>query len=165
MARNVQIVDQDLGARALFERLKAGGRVDVGVQGSEAGEVHEDPHGENTEALTVVDVATKHEYGDPENGIPRRSFIRDYVDHNRRELEERLQRVGQEVIKGRDLAEALETFGLLAVGEIQTRMAQGIAPPNSAATVARKGSDTPLIDTGQLRSSITHKVSSSRRVA
>lgn len=164
MASNVRIVDQDRGATAHMKRMKLAGNVDVGVQGNEAAEVHEDPHGDSPDKLTVVDVATVHEFGDPENGIPRRSFIRDYVDHFKSDLERRMIRLGQEVLKGKELHLLLDQFGLVAVGEIQTRMSQGIPPPNSAATIARKGSDTPLIDTGQLRSSITHKVTTSRRL-
>ena len=34
----------------------------------------------------------------------------------------------------------------------------GIAPPLKPATIARKGSSTPLINTGQLRSAITWRV-------
>jgi hypothetical protein len=44
------------------------------------------------------------------------------------------------------------------VGVIKQRIANGIAPPNSPYTIARKGSSKPLIDTGQLRNSITYQV-------
>lgn len=158
MASRNQVRVVDHGADALMERMKLGGTVDVGVQGSEAGAAHEQGHGSSTTVQTVVEVATIHEFGDPENGIPRRSFIRDYVDLFRRDLEDRLRRLGQEVIKGQPMKPLLEQFGLVAVGEIQTRIANKIPPPNSKAWADIKGSDTPLIDTGQLRSSITHKV-------
>jgi hypothetical protein len=149
MPAYAQIIDIDRGAAALMNSMKQGGTVKVGVFGDKAGAAH-------GEGLTVVEVATVHEFGDPEQGIPRRSFIRDYVDLHRRELEARLTRLGRQVIKGKSLKTLLDQYGLVVVGEIQTRIANKISPPNSPVTVKRKGSDVPLIDTGQLRSSIAH---------
>lgn len=148
MANRVQIVDRDQGAAALMDRMKLGGSVKVGVLGDKAAAAH-------GEGLTVAEVASVHEFGDPENKIPRRSFIRDHVDIYRRDLEDRLRRLGQEVIKGQPLKVLLDQFGLVLQGEIQTRIANGIGPELSQRRIDEKGSEVPLIDTGQLRSSIT----------
>lgn len=52
----------------------------------------------------------------------------------------------------------LELLGLRAVGDVQSRIADGIEPAISKATAARKGSTKPLIDTGRLRQSIDSEV-------
>ena len=108
-------------------------------------------------AVTVLDVGTWNEFGTV--GIPSRSFIRDWVDGNRKRAQGILKKLLQRVIAG-ELTEdaALEQFGAWAKGEIQTRIARGVPPPNAASTVKRKGSSTPLIDTGILRSSIDYEV-------
>lgn len=104
---------------------------------------------------TVADIATKHEFG---LGVPRRSFIADYVDENEPELRRRLADAARMVALGHDLEVVLERFGLQAVGEIVERIVRGIEPPNSPLTIERKGSSTPLVNTGQLKASITSKV-------
>ena len=108
-------------------------------------------------AVTVLDVGTWNEFGTV--GIPSRSFIRDWVDGNRKRAQGILKKLLQRVIAG-ELTEdaALEQFGAWAKGEIQARIARGVPPPNAASTVKRKGSSTPLIDTGILRSSIDYEV-------
>ena len=52
----------------------------------------------------------------------------------------------------------LELMGVYMTNLIKERMAQGIKPSNSKITIERKGSSTPLIDSGQLRNSITYRV-------
>jgi len=80
------------------------------------------------------------------------------VEENEAQIEDDLRKCGEEYTRGRDGKLMLTRFGLRYVGLIQQRISSGIAPPNSPVTVARKGSATPLIDTGQLRSSIRSKV-------
>ena len=108
-------------------------------------------------AVTVLDVGTWNEFGTV--GIPSRSFIRDWVDGNRKRAQGILKKLLQRVIAGQLTEDAaLEQFGAWAKGEIQSRIARGVPPPNAASTVKRKGSSTPLIDTGILRSSIDYEV-------
>lgn len=144
------VVDIDRGAKSLLARVaKAKGlTLSVGVHDSE---------GVASEGnLTVADVATIHEFGT--GTIPQRSFIREWADEKISENEALIKAVGEKVIKGLDVRVGLDRLGLKFVGSIQGRISQGIPPPNAPSTVARKGSSTPLIDTGQLRSSIRHRV-------
>jgi hypothetical protein len=152
LARRAQVIDRDRGAAALNDRMRLGGTVKVGIFGDKAGDVHEG----GDEALTVAEVATIHEFGDPEQNIPRRSFLRDWADLYRKDHEDRLRAMGRQVIKGQELQTLLDQFGVVAVGEIQTRIANGIEPGLSEMRIKEKGSDVPLIDTGQLRSSVAH---------
>lgn len=111
----------------------------------------------NGPPLTVLEVAIMNEFGT--DTIPERSFIRAWVDLEGDEARKWMRALIKQVIRGAITKEvALERFGQKVQGSIQARIADGIPPPNAPATVERKGSSTPLIDTGQLRSSITYKV-------
>lgn len=110
---------------------------------------------------TLAEVATKHELG---IGVPRRSFIVDWVDENEPKLNDQLRAVALSAARqGRPASVGLLRFGAWAVGQIKRRIIAGIAPELSEqrklekalAGVARK--DTPLISTAQLLSSLTHK--------
>ena len=154
MASNhrVRITDVDHGYKVLMESvagLSEPTSIAVGV-------LERDAQTEDG-AVTVLDVGTWNEFGTV--GIPSRSFIRDWVDGNRKRAQGILKKLLQRVIAG-ELTEdaALEQFGAWSKGEIQARIARGVPPPNAASTVKRKGSSTPLIDTEVLRSSIDYEV-------
>lgn len=151
-AGRVRVVDR--GASKLLRDVKAAGAtVEVGVVGQE-GEKPATGHPE----VTVAQVAEWMEYGVP-GRIPARSWLRAWIDENGPAIEARVQTETRAVIEGkRTKAQALARVGVWAVGEIQKRIAAGIDPPNADSTIARKGSSVPLIDTGQLRSSITSRV-------
>lgn len=154
-----QVTDTDLGLRALLGRIKGskGLSLTVGVHG---------PEGEQADAgggpLTVAQIATVHEYGLGKAYKFKpggRSFIRSWFDQGRTANLATLNKIGQAVIQGRyTAAVGLERAGLLFVAQIQARISQGIPPPLDEKTIERKGSTVPLIDTGQLRSSIRSKV-------
>lgn len=148
----VAVRDTDRGYKALLKRvLKAAEQVTVTVG------IHEAEGDADHEGATVADVGSFHEFG---LGVPQRSFIRDWADENEGENKERIRKIGEAIVTGKidSPEQGLERFGLFAVGSIQQRMATGIEPELSPATIASKGSSVPLIDTGVLRSSITHKV-------
>jgi hypothetical protein len=145
----------DRGAKRVLKAMKARPVVRVGVMGDEAAAPKKSKTG-GTSVSTVIDVATIHEFG---IGVPRRSFIADWADESITDSQRRLRKAANRINKkGADLEMELERFGLWAVGEIQKRISRGISPDISEETKKRKGSNIPLIDTGQLRSSITHLV-------
>lgn len=107
--------------------------------------------------VTILDIASWQEFGTEH--IPERSFLRAWFDQNQERAVEVLRRLLQSVVEGkRTPDQALKLFGEWALGEIKQRIAQGIPPPNAESTVRQKGSSTPLIDTGQLRSSVTYGI-------
>lgn len=139
------------------EKQLAASVVTVGIHAAEGGASHA-AEGEESSTATVADVASYHEFG---LGVPQRSFIRGWADENEKVNKQRLSDIAKAVMSARISSPrmGLTRFGLLAVAEIQQRMAEGIPPALDEATVKAKGSSTPLIDTGQLRSSITAVVS------
>lgn len=153
-----RVVDRGGAKLARFARnLRGpGAAVLVGVQGKEAKATHRTEDGE--EAQTVGEIASQHELG---LGVPERSWLRDWVDENRAQIQEDLRRAMRLVLLGRMTKEqAVSLLGVKYVGEIQARISAGIDPANAPSTIARKGSSTPLIDTGQFRSAITHVLES-----
>jgi hypothetical protein len=147
---------RDHGAKKLIARVKKGSpQLKVGILGDQAAAAHKDADG-----ATVGEVGEAHEFG--LGNVPERSFIRAYVDENKARLAEMTRRAGVAVAQGKLTAEqAMNLIGFQVVGEIQQRMARGIAPALSANYLPRKlakypGATLPLIASGQLRSAITH---------
>ncbi len=125
--------------------LKAAGSraVKVGVLGAEGSD-------------TVL-VATYNEFGT--ETIPERSFLRSTMNTNRAKYRKGLQRALEAIIDGDlDPDRALGLIGLEIVKDIQATITELADPPNAEATIRKKGSSNPLIDTGRLRQSIQFDV-------
>lgn len=153
-----QVIDRDKGLKDLMKRLgDERWTLTVGVHSAEGGEVSRDGDGKQT----VLDVAIINEYG---LGVPERSFIRAWADENEQRNKAKLRKIAEAVFDGKyDIRTGLERLGLLFVGEIQTRIKAGISPPNAPSTIAKKKSSTPLINLGQLWTSILSKVTQGDR--
>lgn len=178
-------VEKDPKFAAFLDRLKEakGTSVFIGVLGSgKAQEIHKPPvrkrkgesdsghakraaaKGGSTRAITQVDIASWNEFGVTIGGVvhvPERSFLRGTIDRKHAEITKRAAKELPKAFAGKQsVAAAFERVGIATVGLIQDRIAEGIAPGNDAKTIERKGSSKPLIDSGQLRSSITYEVRS-----
>lgn len=64
--------------------------------------------------------------------------------------------------KGLATDQIMEQVGAIAAGATQQYMTDLREPPNAKSTIAKKGSDNPLIDSGSLRASVTYKVTSTK---
>ena len=116
-----------------------------------------DPYPDGTD---VISIAFAHEFGTYR--VPERSFMRAGFDSNKSRIDQICESLLDRVIQGELAVAAMyEAIGAEVVGLIQDYLTNLRDPPNSPETIARKGSSNPLIDTGQLRSSITWKVVSS----
>ena len=154
-----RVTDTDRGAAALLARARqlAGGEiVKVGVLDDRPKRKAASKRGEK---LSLLEVAAVHEFGAPAAGIPQRSFIRATIDAHAPEIVELQATLAAQVVAGKLTARAaLDMIGAKVAAMCQSRIAEGIAPALKPATVRRKGSSKPLVDTGQLRSSITWRV-------
>ena len=147
--------DTDRGAAALLQRLLEAGVVKIGILEKDFSKSHKDESGEASD-LTVGEVGEIHEFG---LGVPRRSFLADWYDEKRDEIKTVTVKGARALVKGSVTGdEALNQIGSWAVGSIQTRIAGNIPPILAPSTIARKGSSVALINTNQLRSSISHEV-------
>jgi len=150
----VKIKDTDKGYRRTVAEMRAfnGQTLSVGVHESK-------PHSGGP--LTTAELFAIHEFG--LGNVPERSMLRAWVDGNKRSINREISKAAQRILKtanqGKASKRELNRLGLAFVASIQGRIAASIPPPLAPATIKRKGSSVPLIDTGQLRQSITHKVS------
>ena len=91
--------------------------------------------------------------------IPERSYLRAWFDENVDALQATIERLIGQVVEGKISGRAaLETIGGYVATHVQAYMVDLKTPPNAPSTIRRKGSSNPLIDTGQLKDSITWKV-------
>ena len=127
--------------------------------------VHEDAGEQAGTPLAVI--ASVHEYGaEIKNGfgkgihitIPERSFMRSWVAENGPDIGHYKERLINQVMEGKlSVIIALARLGEYAVSGIKRKIVNGPFTPLKPATIAKKGSSKPLIDTGQMIGSITHK--------
>lgn len=127
--------------------------VDVGVLGGE----HK-PEESGGEPISNIALARIHEYGTPT--IPERSFIRSTLFEQKPAIVELIKELKTKIYSGKmTVDKALDIIGLQVQTLIRGKINDGDFqwPPLSPKTIAKKGSDKPLIDTGQLLKSITYK--------
>ncbi len=160
----IKVIDKDKGWKEYQQNVlklsQSGAYCQVGVQGAPAAANHNKSPG-----ITIADIANIHEYGktftvgDRTIVIPQRSFIRAAVDEFHNAIQKRATLIGTGVVLLKfTKQQGLELIGAYAVGIMKQRIADRISPPNRPSTKKRKGSDVPLIDTGQLRGAITYKI-------
>jgi hypothetical protein len=155
VAGNVHITSRDRGYTSLTKRIYGLGRVHlrVGITAKTGAVQKED----GVTGTTVVMVAEWQEFGT--KTIPARSFIRAWFDENEPECKVLLASALRAVARGAiSKQDAMDRLGAKFAGGMQARISNGIPPPLADSTDKRKGSRVPLIDTGQLRSSITWEV-------
>ena len=150
------VIDKDLGYKKIMESIKSiaanSPAVTVGIHAKEGSESHA-----KTE-LTNVQLGTIHEYG---LGVPERSFIRQTFDMNRDKYQKALDGAARGVSSGKaSVVEGLKALGMFIVSTMQERIEKNSPQFKELAEVTkkRKGSSKPLIDTGQLKNSITYVV-------
>lgn len=91
--------------------------------------------------------------------IPERSFLRTGHDQNVERIIKQTERALGQVIAGKmSMDDMYKLYGQQMSSAIKKYMRDLSSPPNSSATILAKGSSNPLVDTGQLVSSITYKV-------
>lgn len=91
--------------------------------------------------------------------IPARPFLFNAIRRNRRKYLDAMKTSGAKILRGETTLEAvLNKLGVLAQGDVQAEIDNTVTPPNSPTTIAMKGSSHPLIDTGEMKRSVTWKV-------
>jgi hypothetical protein len=106
--------------------------------------------------LSMPEIGYQNEFG---IGIPQRSFIRQPFDRNLQALINLVERQFDMIVAGNStLRHSLNLIGLFVQRNIITRINTIRHPPNSPLTIRNKGSSKPLIDFGQMRQSIRHRI-------
>lgn len=91
--------------------------------------------------------------------IPERPFMRNSARNNANKYRQMMAGAVTKIVIGKmNLREVMTDLGLVAVADIQREIRSLMSPPNSPVTIARKGANNPLIDTGQMRMAVTFKI-------
>ena len=101
-----------------------------------------------------------HEHGSPMNNIPPRKVLAPALHRpeTRRKMSEAMAAAVQAAWQGADPGPFLESAGQTGADGIRAHIDSHIPPPNRPATVARKGFDLPLYDTGALYRAFDYEV-------
>ena len=154
-----RVEDKDLGLNRIIRTLNKdldGVVVKVGVQAKDKA-VRRGKGGSirNTDQPLAV-IAAIHEFG--LGDMPQRSFLRSAYDENLPVIDKMIQRVANGAVFGLGTNAALNQLGNVVQGMVQRKIVDGPFVPNSHATIKRKKSSKPLIDTGHLRQSIRYVI-------
>lgn len=151
---NVSSTDQQL--IAVREAIKELKKHDVLVGIPEEKSSREGGKATNAELLFI------HTNGSPAKGIPARPVLQPAIEHDKERVGEMLGKAVDAATSGNkeQILPALERAGQYGENVCKawfTNQANGWQPLK-AETIERKGSSRPLIDTAQMRKSITHVV-------
>jgi len=148
----VSVEDKDLGYKKIKRNLKFlnNSFVEAGFPGR------------IDSASTVAGLAATHELGTTDGKIPSRPFMRQAFDAPKTQagIKRRQEASLSAIYAGKsNIKRELSKLGEYFVGRIKSTILGGQFVPNAEATIKRKGSTKPLIDTGlNLLNRVTHAV-------
>jgi|TARA_A100001391_G_scaffold72663_1_gene46508 hypothetical protein len=119
--------------------------------------IHEDAGNVEGENFTMATLGATQHFGN--DRVPARPFLDLGVAKGNQEY---LHTIQKGIKDGLTSKQIVERVGLLAVGNVKEYITDLRSPPNAPSTIKRKGSSNPLIDTGAMRASIKHIVSSKK---
>ena len=140
--------------RELAERLGNAGSVSVGF--FEDATYPESTDGRHPAGTPIAYIAAIQNYGEPSLGIPPRPFFTNMV-------REKAPSWGDDVAvllktTDGDAAKALALLGEQIADQLRDSIDETNSPPLAQATIDKKGSDKPLIDSGEMRKSVRSEV-------
>jgi len=140
----VMIRDSDPVFRKLKKRLKGPDRVDIGIFANQGSD--------------LVIQAASNEFGT--DSIPERSHLRAGIDEGKNEINKFVAESLNKILAGRSTKIIeLGRLGLLGTSLEVKKINDGKFTPNAPSTIrAKKGSTKPLINTGRMRNSYTHRI-------
>lgn len=138
--------------KSIQKELKKNLIVKIGILGSK----------DNRDKDSNASIGLAHEAGSQEEGIPRRSFLLDPLEEK---LPTKLNEIGKNAFKSisndniENVFEKLGVIGEEIVQEAFDTGGFGKWPALSESTIEKKGFDTILVETTQLRKAVTSEVS------
>lgn len=157
MAKGVSIKDIDKGMRRIVRET---GNVAANKPYVKTGFL-EDSGGHRGSNLDVVEIASVHEFGTEDGRVPERSFMRTSFDENEKSFMEATQEQLNDIMfNGKTTEQALGLIGQVIESAVKKKITEGDSSWEALkpATIERKGSSKPLIDTGQMRQSVRYQV-------
>lgn len=118
--------------------------------------IHEDAGLVEGEQMTEAELGALQHFGtDGPPKIPARPWLDVGVQSGAVDY---IAYVRDQIGAGANLDMVVEGVGILAAGATQQYITDLKTPPNAPYTIAKKGSDNPLIDTGRMRASVTSTI-------
>lgn len=111
-----------------------------------------------TDGMTVATLGAIQHFGDGKK-IPARPWLDKGAESGTKEY---LDTVREGIVENLDARRIMARVGNEAEGAIKQYITDLKDPPNSPVTIAKKGSSNPLIDTGNMRASVTSIVERKR---
>ncbi len=145
---SIKLIDFQLAQAELrreLEKFRGGKFVTVGI--------HEDAGNVEDGSMTQAQNGALQNFGNDK--IPPRPWLIPGVQSATQDITDT---IASGIEKGQTLDETLDQIGAFAAGATQQYITDLKTPPNAPSTIAQKGSDNPLIDTGSMRASVTWKV-------
>lgn len=142
------------GLKGFLERFREIGKpkVYIGVPSSKNG-IHKDSK------INMATLLALHVLGAPTRGIPQRDPIRPPLMANSKRYTQLMAQGFSNALKDKEkIAQVYEKIGLVASNDVKEYFVMGDFVPLQQKTIDRKGSSKPLIDTSELRNSITYEV-------
>ena len=138
----------DMGIDKVLENvMELGGKqVKVGIQAGSG----------SHDGVDILDIAIYNHFGT--RNIPSRPFVSDCFDKNQGQISEAKKRIVYRVMEGMPASAGLAQLGQWYQDVLKGHIRNGGWVPNAPATIKRKGSSRPLIDTGQLVNSVRWKI-------
>lgn len=135
---------------AELEKLKQN-EVFIGYQAGHAKHTDEDGN-----TADMAEIAMFNELGTSTS--PPRPFLRMTVDENKDKINQFVETQTKRIAKGASAEQCMKQMGAFGVSLVQEKIGNGTFTPNAESTIKAKGSDKPLIDTGQLRQSVHYVI-------
>lgn len=139
--------------KALAKKLEGATRVLAGV-----------PKGAGAydDVLTIATIAAVNNFGSADGKIPARPTLQPAIEKGAPQYQRLAEVMIPKVLSGEmTMRMLLEQMGQLAEGHIKQEITDLKTPPNATSTIAAKGSDNPLIDTGAFHQSIRYVIDDS----
>lgn len=116
---------------------------------------------QNKNPPSIIDVAICNNFG---IGVPRREFMAVAAKKWQKQWAENLEKVQDGMVRGHmDVAKFLDVMGQAGASIISETIRDWTTPPNSPMTIALKGSNNPLVDTGDMKNAPRHEIRKAKR--
>ena len=105
---------------------------------------------------SIIDVAIKNNFG---IGVPRREFMAEAAKQWQKYWNEKFEMVQDGMVRGHmNVEKFLDTMGIKGASIISNTIRDWTTPPNSRFTVAMKGDNNPLVDSGDMKNAPRHEI-------
>lgn len=158
MSRNA-FYERDMGFDKFMANMKVNsGELSVFVGWLRSSGVYK-AKGKAKGGMRLAQIAAIMEFGTKDGRVPERAALRSMLAQNRDAIKKLCAKLILQIVGGKmDQKKALGVLGQFLVDKTRATIAQGLPPPNAASTVRRKGSNKPLIDTGQLIGAVEYEI-------